>query len=97
MHGFPPTSGASDVASRDGLPWARREATSLRAWVPPSLWWAALSIPAWPAVVGPHNVVHVPLAPQLRVGGHCVGRTVFIRQSCGSYPCGKSYFPEVIL
>lgn len=75
-----PTSGAGVIKPRDstciwggGLPWA---------WVPPSLWCAALSVPAWPGAVRPHTVCPRPThGTTTQVWGHFVGRIVFIRWS----------------
>ena len=91
-----PTSGAGVTEPRDGpctlgggLP---------KAWVPPSLQWAAPSVPAWPGAVGPHTVCPHPTRHRgtaAQAWGHFVGRIIFKRWSSVSFPAAEAGGPGV--
>lgn len=89
-----PTTGAGATEPYNGL--CTLGGHFPRVWVPPSLQWAALGVPVWPAVVGPHTACPCPsqhCSPAAQVRGHFVGRIVFIRQSCVSCPVAEAAFP----
>lgn len=71
-------------------------ASPARACVPPSLQWAAVSVPAWLGAVGPHTVSTPRSARSLGEGPLC-GKNCFDETSLCVLSCGRSCWPGALV